>query len=121
MNIVIRTGKECDATALAELAARTFQETFVADNRPEDMALHISRAYGPSQQQRELVDRNITTLLAEVEGHLARYAQLRFGAAPDCVTEPSAQRLECSRIDYISLTATPYGGGHLAWPHLRRY
>lgn len=89
MNIVIRTGKESDAIALAELAATTFQETFAADNRPEDMALHISRAYGPSQQRLELVDPNITTLLAEVEGHLAGYAQLRFGAAPDCVTEES--------------------------------
>lgn len=38
MSVVIRSGVETDATALAELAARTFQETFAADNRPEDMA-----------------------------------------------------------------------------------
>lgn len=93
MNIVIRTGEESDATAVAELAARTFQETFAADNRPEDMALHISRAYGPSHQQRELVDPDITTLLAEVDGQLAGYAQLRFGAVPPCVTGEAAVEL----------------------------
>jgi GNAT superfamily N-acetyltransferase len=86
MSIVIRHGVETDAMALAELAARTFEETFASDNRPEDMALHIARAYGPPQQQRELADPDITTLLVEVDGQLAAYAQLRSGMAPDCVT-----------------------------------
>jgi ribosomal protein S18 acetylase RimI-like enzyme len=83
---VIRTGAATDATALAELAARTFRETFAADNRPEDMALHTAQAYGTSQQQRELIDPDIATLLVEVDGQLAGYAQLRFGMAPTCVT-----------------------------------
>ena len=75
-----------DAPALAELAARTFHETFAADNRPEDMALHSASAYGTSQQQQELVDPDIATLLVEVDGQLAGYAQLRSGLPPDCVT-----------------------------------
>lgn len=86
MNISVRTGEERDAPALAELAARTFLDAFAADNRPEDMALHVSRAYGPAQQRRELLDPDLTTLLAEVDGELAGYAQLRVGAPPDCVT-----------------------------------
>jgi GNAT superfamily N-acetyltransferase len=86
MNIVIRPGVANDATPLAELAARTFQETFAADNRPEDMALHLARAYGTSQQQRELLDPDITTLLVEVDLELAGYAQLRSGALPECVS-----------------------------------
>lgn len=93
MNIVIRIGEESDATALAELAARTFQETFAADNRPEDMALHLSRAYGTSQQERELHDPDITTLLAEVDGQLAGYAQIRVGTVPDSVTVESPVEL----------------------------
>lgn len=93
MSIVIRTGEESDAASLAELAARTFHEAFAADNRPEEMAHHISRAYGTSQQQRELRDPAITTLLAEVEGRLAGYAQLRFGAAPDRVAGESPVEL----------------------------
>ena len=86
MSLVIRAGVATDAPALAELAARTFRETFAADNRPEDMALHVERASGTSQQQTELADLDITTLLVEVDGQLAGYAQLPAGAAPACVT-----------------------------------
>lgn len=89
MNMVIRPGAAGDATSLAELAARTFQETFAADNRPEDMALYLASAYGTSQQQNELIDPDITTLLAEVDGRLAGYAQLRSGEAPECVAGDS--------------------------------
>ena len=75
-----------DATALAELAARTFNETFAANNRPEDMALHSADAYGESQQHAELNDPDVTTLLTEIEGQLAGFAQLRSGITPECVT-----------------------------------
>ena len=86
MSVVIRTGAARDAGALAELAARTFRETFAADNRPADLALHLSRSYGATQQEHELLDPAIATLLAEVDGQLAGYAQLREGTAPACVT-----------------------------------
>jgi len=89
MNIVIRLGTAIDAASLAELAARTFRETFAADNSREDMALYLASAYGASQQQEELIDPDITTLLAEVDGQLAGYAQLRSGEAPECVTGES--------------------------------
>lgn len=88
MNIVIRVGAESDAPALADLAARTFSETFAADNDPDDLALHNARAYGIPQQRAELADPNITTLLVEVDGQLAGYAQLRSDAPPTCVTSP---------------------------------
>ena len=86
MSIMIRDGVATDATALAELAARTFRETFAAGNRPEDLARHLAHAYGTFQQQRELVDPDIATLLVEVDGQVAGYAQLRSGAPPACVT-----------------------------------
>jgi diamine N-acetyltransferase len=83
---VIRRGVPSDALALADLAARTFRETFAANNRPEDMALHAARAYGRSQQESELLDPGITTLLVEIDGALAAYAQVRLGQPPPCVT-----------------------------------
>ena len=86
MSVVIRTGKASDAAALAELAARTFRETFAADNRPEDLAIYMARSYGVAQQTRELLDPAVATLLAEVDGTLAGYAQLREGTAPACVS-----------------------------------
>jgi ribosomal protein S18 acetylase RimI-like enzyme len=81
----IRPGKPRDAEALAELAARTFRDTFASDNRPEDIALHLARAYGPVQQGRELADPGISTLLVQAGDQLAGYAQLRRGPAPACV------------------------------------
>jgi diamine N-acetyltransferase len=85
MNVTIRRGGPADARPLADLAAGTFREAFAAENRPEDMALHVSRSYGVSQQEAELANREMTTLLAEVDGELAGYAQLRANAGPDCV------------------------------------
>ncbi len=86
MSLTIRRGIQADAARLSELAARTFRETFAAENRPEDVALHVVQAYGISQQVAELVDPRITTLLAEVDEQLAGYAQLRSSTIPECVT-----------------------------------
>lgn len=93
MSISIRLGVASDAPALAELAARTFRETFASDNRPEDLALHLAHSYGISQQQKELADPAVTTLLVEIERQLAGYAQLRTGGAPECVTGASPVEL----------------------------
>ncbi|MDQ3653304.1 MAG: hypothetical protein M3458_24085 [Acidobacteriota bacterium] len=40
-NPTIRRANSDDADLLAELGARTFSETFAADNTPEDMALTL--------------------------------------------------------------------------------
>jgi ribosomal protein S18 acetylase RimI-like enzyme len=82
---VIRLGVPADAAALAELAARTFSDTFAADNRPEDMAAHEAEAYSTVIQGRELADPNITTLIVELRGELAGFAQIRRAPVPDCV------------------------------------
>jgi ribosomal protein S18 acetylase RimI-like enzyme len=93
MDISIRSGIESDASALAELAARTFKETFGAGTRDEDMALYLAEAYGASQQLQEILDPDITTLLIECDGDLAGYAMLRSGTTPDCVTGESPLEL----------------------------
>lgn len=85
-SVIIRRGVAADAPALAELASRTFRETFTAGNRAEDLEAHLAAAYGTTQQLRELADPAIVTLLAEYGGHLAGYAQLRSGTTPACVS-----------------------------------
>ena len=85
MTPTIRHATHADALALAELAARTFRDAFGADNRPEDLALHLSTAYGSAQQGRELADPDIITLVAEDAGALVAFAQLRRGVPPDAV------------------------------------
>lgn len=89
MSVTIRTGTPADAETLAELAARTFRDTFASDNRPEDLALYLTQAYGPVQQGGELADPDITTLLAATGEALVAYAQLRRGHTPDCVSGAS--------------------------------
>jgi ribosomal protein S18 acetylase RimI-like enzyme len=84
-SISIRPAVASDAASLAKLAAQTFQDTFAADNDPEDIALHVTQAYGPVQQARELSDSNILTLLATANEQAVAYAQLRRGPAPASV------------------------------------
>ena len=86
MTCTIRRATLADAPALAELAVRTFRDAFGADNRPEDLAMHLAAAYGVPQQTRELADPTMTTLVAEHAGALVAFAQLRQGEAPACVT-----------------------------------
>jgi GNAT superfamily N-acetyltransferase len=69
------------------LAARTFRETFAADNRPEDIARHEAEAYGQTQQSRELADPDIVTLLVHSDDLLIGFAQLRRGPVPACVKD----------------------------------
>ena len=83
--MLIRAGTIQDAAALAAFAARTFAETFAADNSVADMQAHVSRAYGVAQQTAELTSPSVITLIAEADGRLVGYAQLRRGPAPPCV------------------------------------
>jgi GNAT superfamily N-acetyltransferase len=85
MRVVIRLGTPADADNLADLAARTFRDTFAEGSQAEDMALHLGQAYGPLQQGRELADPGVVTLLVDVSDRLVGYAQLRQGPAPACV------------------------------------
>lgn len=81
----IRLARANEAPALADLAARTFRDAFGADNRPADLALHLATAYGTVQQSAELADSDIITLVAEDDGLLVAFAQLRRGQPPACV------------------------------------
>jgi len=84
---------------LAELGARTFAETFAADNRPEDMAAYLAAAFGLEQQVAELTDPHSTFLIAGVDGVAAGYAKLHPGRTPDSVT--GARPIELVRL-YVS-------------------
>ena len=48
----IRPAASADAAALAEFGARTFYETFAADNTAEDMRLHLASAWSPDAAAR---------------------------------------------------------------------
>ena len=92
----IRHSGPADAALLAELGARTFNETFAADNRPEDMAAYLASAFSVEQTERELSDPRSTWLVAEIDGTAAGYAKLHAGESPECVRGPNP--IELARI-----------------------
>jgi len=75
---MIRKATLDDAARLAELAARTFHDTFAVQNRSEDMDAYMSTAYGEAIQRAEIADRDRITLLVEEGAALIGYAQLRL-------------------------------------------
>jgi diamine N-acetyltransferase len=69
-----------DAALLAELGARTFFESFAADNDPEDMRRHLESQFAPPIQLAEIANPALDTLLLrDAEGRAVAFAQLRSG------------------------------------------
>ncbi len=89
-----------DAPLLAELGARTFRDTFAADNSDADMDLYLAASFSPELQARELADEHTLFLIARAGGAPAGYTRLRFGRAPECV--PGLRPVELVRF-YIDL------------------
>lgn len=86
-----------DAARLAEFGARTFFESFAADNSPEDMRVHLESAWSPSKQLAELKDPDIDTLIVKDDaGQWLAFAQLRAGKVSQGV--PTADSIELWRF-----------------------
>lgn len=98
-DVTIRRGTLADAALLSELGARTFSETFAADNTPEDLAAYVATSFNLAQQTSELEDPGSTFLIAEVNGQAAGYAKLHDGE-PEKGVE-GAKPIELVRL-YVS-------------------
>jgi diamine N-acetyltransferase len=81
----IRRATTDDADLLADLGARTFYDSFAANNKPDDMAAYLAETFSPEKQAAEMADPHVTFLIAEIDGAPAGYAQLRAGDVPACV------------------------------------
>lgn len=97
--LTIRRGTLDDAALLSELGARTFSETFAADNTPEDLAAYMATSFNVTQQTAELEDPFSTLLIAEIDGHAAGYARLLAGKPAEGVE--GANPVELVRL-YVS-------------------
>jgi GNAT superfamily N-acetyltransferase len=104
----IRRGTVADAALLSELGARTFSETFAADNTPEDLAEYMATAFNVAQQTSELKDPASTFLIAEVDGRAAGYARLHVGEAEKGVE--GGKPMELVRL-YVSRKWLGHGVG----------
>lgn len=95
--LTIRHGAVKDAAELSSFMAHSFTTAFGALNRPEQLAAFLAQTYSVSRQTAELLDPALLTLVAELDGVLAGYAQVRSGPyLPDCVS--GASPIELSRF-----------------------
>ncbi len=91
-----RPARAQDAEALSAFAARTFHATYAPHDSPEDLAAYAAASFTVEVQAAEIADPALSTLLVEVQGELAGYAQLRAGPAPAGV--PGERPLEVARF-----------------------
>jgi GNAT superfamily N-acetyltransferase len=68
-----------DAKLLADLGARTFEETFSQDNSPEDMAAYLAASFSVGRLTEELADPLSVFFVADVDGRAAGYAKIHSG------------------------------------------
>ena len=99
VQVTIRRANSDDAKVLAELGARTFEQTFAADNTSEDMAAYLALHFSVAQQTAELAHPSSTFLIAEVDGQAAGYAKLHAGEPPEDIE--GALPIELVRL-YVS-------------------
>jgi len=104
----IRNATIKDAKLLAELGARTFWETFAADNTAEDMKAYLAESFHPDQQAAELSDHNTYFKIAEEEGVAVGYAMLRAGEAEESIS--GEKPIELVRL-YVSKNCIGSGVG----------
>ena len=88
---VVRVATARDAAALAELAEFTFRDTFASSNTEANMQLHCSRTYGPAIQAAEIADPRRTTFVADADGKLVGYGQLRWNGTPSLAAARPAE------------------------------
>jgi len=96
----IRRATAADAEALAEIGARTFFETFAADNTAEDMRLFLESTWRPDLQRDEIQDPGLDTLLAcDDTGAIAGFAQLRVAHPPAGISVHAPVELKRFYVD----------------------
>jgi GNAT superfamily N-acetyltransferase len=83
--MVVRKAQPADAARLSAFGRRVFHDTFAPDNNPADLEAYLESAYTGPRQLAEILDPGIVTLLLEIDGTLAAFAQLRSAANGDGV------------------------------------
>ena len=89
----IRLADDGDAELLADLGRRTFDETFAASNKSEDMDDYLKTAFAIDRIVDELRQEETTFFIADALTKPVGFAKFESARPPECVTGPSPVRL----------------------------
>ncbi|HSK93362.1 MAG TPA: GNAT family N-acetyltransferase [Candidatus Angelobacter sp.] len=79
VNRAIRDGQPGDAAIIAELASRTFRQTYGPQTRADDMEAFLADAYLPENIDEQLANRRHRFLLATSDETVVGFAHLTIG------------------------------------------
>jgi ribosomal protein S18 acetylase RimI-like enzyme len=105
MPVNIRPATPADAGPLAQLAERTFRDTFARDNAAADMDAYVRQSLTLDRVRAELddPDSRFFVALAGGSGQMGGYAKLRRGPVDPSVSGPSPIELERLYVDQPAL------------------
>src|SRR5579862_113706 len=86
----VRQAVKTDAVPLSSFAAARFRETYASTSAPADLEAHITTHLRPEVQAAEIAAVRSRTLLAEVRGTLAGFAQIVRGPLHPVLQEGTA-------------------------------
>jgi GNAT superfamily N-acetyltransferase len=89
----IRRATADDAGFIADIGARTFEASFGADNRPEDMQAYLALSFSPAHIESQLFDPASIFLLAYADARAVGYAMLHKNKKPVSVPDPNPVEL----------------------------
>jgi ribosomal protein S18 acetylase RimI-like enzyme len=89
----IRRATRVDAILIADMGARTFEASFGADNRLEDMEQYLSLSFSKTHIEAQLSDPSSIFFLAYEDSQAVGYFMLRVSKKPISVTGPKPVEL----------------------------
>lgn len=89
----IKLAREKDADTLAELSTRTFVETFIHDNKKEDIDQYVASTFGPDKQFLEIRDPNRHIEIAWSDNRAVGFVHLAESEPDASVTGPKPVEL----------------------------
>lgn len=111
MSVAVRRAVPCDAIALHELAAATFELACPPGTRPEDIAAFI-RTHLSSQRFTEYLGEASRELLVAVDGaQLVGYTMLVFGDPSDADVAASVTLRPTVELSKVYVVAEQHGTG----------
>ncbi len=113
--IRIRRAVDGDARALAVLAETTFRAAFADANTAANMSAHCAASYGEATQRLEIADPQRETWLAEAQGRLIAFVQLKPDSSSPLI--PGERPLEIQRF-YVDTAFHGTGLAHEVMAHV---